>query len=78
MLRRRISTRFILAFALLLITTAGLGGFAVSRIAAVNALSAELRTRWLPGAQALGEVHAFLSQYRIKEAERIGAAPEAR
>ena len=77
MLRRRISTRFILAFALLLITTAGLGGFAVSRIAAVNALSAELRTRWLPGAQALGEVHAFLSQYRIKEAERIEAAPEA-
>jgi methyl-accepting chemotaxis protein len=74
MLRRRISTRFIFAFALLLAAMAGIGGFALMKIAEVNGLSTELRTRWLPASQSLGDIHAYLSQYRIKEGERLEAA----
>jgi methyl-accepting chemotaxis protein len=81
MLRRRISTRFFVAFALLLAAMAGIGGFALVKIAEVNSLSTELRTRWLPASQALGDIHAYISQYRIKEGNRIdeiGTPAEAR
>jgi methyl-accepting chemotaxis protein len=43
------------------------GAFAVVKLGEVNAISTELRERWLPGSQALGDVHAFVSQYRIKQ-----------
>lgn len=78
MFDRKISTRFILAFGLLLTAMAGLGGFAVQRIGDVNAISSELRSRWLPASDSLGDIHAFLSQYRIKQADALTATtPEA-
>ena len=79
MFDRKISTRFILAFGLLLAAMAGLGIFAVQRIGDVNGISTDLRSRWLPASQSLGDIHAFLSQYRIKQSDALDAAtPQAR
>ena len=77
MFRGRISTRLFVAFGLLLAAMAGLGGFAVAKIAEVNGLSTELRTRWLPASQSLGDIHSYLSQYRIKEGEHLRAETPA-
>jgi hypothetical protein len=57
-LRIGISARFLLAFTILLAVMAAMGGFAVVKIGEVNALTAELRDRWLPASQELGDVHA--------------------
>lgn len=79
MFRQKIATQFISAFALMLATIAGLGLFAIGRIGDVNATSQDLRSNWLPASQALGDVHTYISQYRIKESENLEAAsPEAR
>ncbi|MBC2666874.1 MCP four helix bundle domain-containing protein [Novosphingobium flavum] len=77
MFRGTISTRLFLAFGLLLVAMAGLGGFALVKIGQVNGLSAELRTRWLPASQSLGDIHTYLSQYRMKEEDYLRAATPA-
>ena len=79
MFRQKIATRFIVAFAVMLAAISGLGVFAIQRIGAVNGISHDLRSTWLPGSQSLGDIHTYLSQYRIKEGENLEAAsPEAR
>ncbi|MBC2668536.1 MCP four helix bundle domain-containing protein, partial [Novosphingobium piscinae] len=79
MFRQKIATRFIVAFAVMLAAISGLGVFAVQRIGAVNSISDELRSTWLPASQSLGDIHTYLSQYRIKEGENLeSATPEAR
>ena len=77
MFSRKISTKFILAFGLLLAAMAGLGVFAVQRIGEVNGISTELRSRWLPASNSLGDIHAFISQYRIKQDDALRAASPA-
>ena len=78
MLRFNITTKFIAAFSLLLATTAAMGLFAVSKIGEVNAVSDEQRDVWIPGAEMLGDIHAFTSQYRLKQDEMFSATtPEA-
>jgi methyl-accepting chemotaxis protein len=62
-----ISAKMILAFAGLLAMIAGTGIFAVIKIAEVNELSAQMRTRWLPATQLIGDLHAYTSQYRIAQ-----------
>lgn len=78
MLKFNITSRFVVAFSLLLAATAAMGLFAVSKITDVDAVAAEQRDVWLPGAEALGDIHAFTSQYRLKQDEMFSAAtPEA-
>ncbi|WP_241127157.1 methyl-accepting chemotaxis protein [Novosphingobium terrae] len=68
-----ISTRLLTAFAILLVAMAGFGIFSVMKIGEVNALSLDMRTRWLPATQEVGQIHAFISQYRIRQSEMIAA-----
>ena len=71
MFRFHISAKLVSAFALLLAVMIGMGVFAESKIAEVNGISAELRDRWLPASQTLGDIHAYLSQYRIKQTDEV-------
>ena len=71
MVRFHISAKLLSAFALLLAIMALTGLFAMQKMGEVDALSGEMRTRWLPSAQALGDVHAYLSQYRIKQGDLV-------
>eukprot|EP01037_Dinobryon_pediforme_P011223 gene11223-11306_t len=73
MVRFNISAKLLTAFSLLLAIMAVMGLFAVQKIGEVDALSAEMRSRWLPAAQTLGDIHTYLSQYRIKQGDMIDA-----
>jgi len=73
MVRFHISAKLLTAFSLLLAIMALMGLFAVQKMGEVDALSSELRVRWLPAAQSLGDIHAYLSQYRIKQGDLIDA-----
>lgn len=68
-----ISAKLLSAFAALLTIMAGIGTFAVIKIGEVNELSTEMRSRWLPASQIIGDVHAYTSQYRIKQSEHVTA-----
>ncbi|MCJ2177829.1 methyl-accepting chemotaxis protein [Novosphingobium album (ex Hu et al. 2023)] len=74
MTRLKIAHRLVLAFSLLLAIVAGLGVFAIRQIGEVNALTSELTTDSLPAAQALGDLHAYASQYRIHQDDTLKAA----
>ncbi|MEO0031650.1 MAG: hypothetical protein RIS94_1408 [Pseudomonadota bacterium] len=76
MIRFNITAKFVTAFSLLLAAMAAMGLFAVAKIGEVNDLSTELRTRWLPAAQSLGDIHAYLSQYRIKQDDLMDSPSE--
>ncbi|NMN07156.1 MULTISPECIES: methyl-accepting chemotaxis protein [unclassified Novosphingobium] len=71
MLRLRISAKLISAFAVMLITIAAVTVVGVDRIGAVNGVATELRQRWLPATQSLGELHSQLAQYRVLQAELV-------
>ena len=73
MVHFNISAKFVSAFALLLAVMAAMGLFAVAKIGEVNDLSTELRSHWMPSAQSLGDVHAYIAQYRIKQTEMVDA-----
>ncbi|OZA20316.1 MAG: chemotaxis protein [Novosphingobium sp. 17-62-19] len=78
MLKFNITAKFIAAFALLLAATAAMGLFAISKLGEVNDIAAEQRTVWIPGAETLGDIHAFTSQYRLKQGEMFaGSSPDA-
>ncbi|CAM4093253.1 Methyl-accepting chemotaxis protein [Novosphingobium lubricantis] len=77
MFRFNISGKLIAAFALLLTVMGGMGAFAIIKIGEVNAIAAEQRDRWIPAAAALGDIHAYTSQYRLKQGEMFGAASPA-
>ncbi|MBK5265559.1 MAG: MCP four helix bundle domain-containing protein [Alphaproteobacteria bacterium] len=69
-----ISAKMMMAFAGLLAMIAGIGIFAVVKIAQVNDLSAQMRTHWLPATQLIGDLHAYTSQYRIAQSGHVMAA----
>ena len=74
-----ISAKLLSAFAVLLAVMAGMSGFALVKIGEVNSLSLEMRSRWQPASQTIGEIHTDISQYRIKQAEHLSATgPELR
>ena len=77
MLKFNITAKFVAAFALLLAAMAAMGLFASAKIGEVNAIAAEQRDVWLPGAETLGDIHAFTSQYRLKQDEMFSAASPA-
>ena len=68
-----ISAKLLSAFVILLTVMAGMGTFAVMKIGEVNALSLEMRSRWLPASQTIGDIHTYVSQYRIKQSDNIDA-----
>ncbi|MEJ2408142.1 MAG: methyl-accepting chemotaxis protein [Novosphingobium sp.] len=74
MKRLKIAHRLVFAFSLLLAFMAGLGIFAIRQIGDVNALTRELTTDSLPASQALGDLHAYASQYRIHQDDTLNAA----
>ena len=76
-MRIGIPAKFLASFTILLAVTAAMGTFAVIKIGEVNALSVEMRDRWLPASQEIGDVHAFVSQYRIKQSAHIAASEPA-
>ena len=71
MLRFNISAKLLTAFSLLLAIMAMMGLFAVEKMGEVDQISGEMRSRWLPKAQAMGDIHTYLSQYRIKQGDLI-------
>ncbi|KPF93294.1 chemotaxis protein [Novosphingobium sp. AAP83] len=77
MFKFNISAKFIAAFSLLLAVMGGMGLFAISKIGEVNAIAAEQRDRWIPSAATLGDIHAFTSQYRLKQDEMFNAGSPA-
>ena len=62
--RSGIRGRIILAFALVLCCTVGLGVFAVQRLGAVNAAAADIRENWLPTTRVLGRVTQLSERVR--------------
>ena len=74
MRRLKIAHRLVFAFSLLLAIMAGMGLFAIQQIGQVNALTSELTKEALPASQALGDLHAFASQYRIHQSDTLKAA----
>ncbi|MFN3457436.1 MAG: methyl-accepting chemotaxis protein [Novosphingobium sp.] len=78
MLKFNITTKFVVAFTLLLAATAAMGLSAIGKIGEVNAIAAEQRDVWIPGSETLGDIHAYTSQYRLKQDEMFSATtPDA-
>ncbi|MBB3861696.1 methyl-accepting chemotaxis protein [Novosphingobium hassiacum] len=73
-----ISVKIVTAFAILLAVMASIGVLAITKTGAVNAIATEQRDRWMPAAATLGDIHAYTSQYRLKQDEMFNAsAPDA-
>jgi methyl-accepting chemotaxis protein len=63
-----IRTKVILGFALVVCCTAALGGFAIERLAAVNAAAANIREHWMPSVRVLGDLKQGMEFFRQTEA----------
>lgn len=72
-----IAGKMLAVFAIFLLMIAGTGSFAVVKIGEVNSLSSEMRSRWLPATQLLGDLHAYTSQYRIAQSELLVAKDDS-
>ena len=72
-----ISIKMLSAFAVLLLILAAVGYVAIVKISAVNDLSKEMRSRWLPATQLLGEIHAYTSQYRMQQSALVSSETQA-
>ncbi len=66
--RITIRTKVILGFALVVCCTTALGGFAIDRLAAVNAAAADIREDWMPSIRNLGDVKQGMEYFRQTEA----------
>ena len=77
LLDRTIGTKVLLAFGVVLLTTAALGGFSVDRLGRVNAAAAEIRDSYLPATRLLGEIGTVSFRYRQLEAAHILASTPA-
>jgi methyl-accepting chemotaxis protein len=70
-----IRARIIAAFALILAGTIGLGLFSVMRLGAVNAVTNDLSSNWLPTANVLGDLSQNFEQLRARQGQAL-LAPE--
>ncbi len=66
-----VSKKVIGAFALVLITTIGLGAIAVSGLSRLDTDANELRSDWLPSIQVLGRFQYAITRYRSYEAAML-------
>jgi methyl-accepting chemotaxis protein len=75
----RIREKVMLAFAVILCVTAGLGAFSIERLSAVNTKAADIRDNWMPATVVLGMVWHDTMRYRQIEATALLApTPELR
>ena len=59
------------AFAIVLLATLGLGGFAVEQMALINGSAAEVRDNWLPATGWLGAMSKSTEQFRARQGQLI-------
>jgi methyl-accepting chemotaxis protein len=64
-----IRNKVLVAFGVVLLTTLGLGGFSIDRLATVNGSAAEVRDNWLPATAWLGTISKSLEQYRSRQGQ---------
>ncbi|EJW09975.1 methyl-accepting chemotaxis sensory transducer [Rhodovulum sp. PH10] len=72
--RLSVRAKVVAAFALVALTAAGLGAFAIRQLANVDASAAELRDVWLPAIGRLGTTGKLVEQIRLVEASHIIAS----
>jgi methyl-accepting chemotaxis protein len=66
-----VRARVIVAFAIVLVVTCGLGGFAVIELGQLNHAAADIRDNWLPATRDLGAFGQAVMRYRQIEATHI-------
>ena len=71
-----IRAKVMLAFAAVLLLTSALNLFTVQRLGAVNAAADDIRTNWLPGVRALGQVSTFTERARANQNTVLSAATD--
>jgi methyl-accepting chemotaxis protein len=69
-----IRLKVFIAFGLVLAVTLALGGFAIERLARVNAEASQIREKWLPATQTIARMSLGFEQYRIAEGRALVAA----
>ncbi len=62
-----IRLRVILAFAIVLCATLGLGLFSIIKLSGVNTAAADVATNWLPSATVLGDMSQDFEQMRLRQ-----------
>ncbi|NML17197.1 methyl-accepting chemotaxis protein [Azohydromonas caseinilytica] len=67
----KLGTKLGLAFAVLVLLTLSVGGFALSRLSSVNERMQELADDKLPSIKALGELRATANQLRRQESDHV-------
>ena len=72
-----IRNKILAAFAIVLLTAVGLGGFAVERLAMVNGSAAEIRDNWLPATGWLGTLSKSVEMFRARQGQFILSATPA-
>jgi methyl-accepting chemotaxis protein len=72
-----ISAKLLASFAILLAVMGAIGAFSVTKIGEVDQVAVEMRDRWLPASQVIGDIHAYTSQFRIKQRDHLDATSPA-
>lgn len=67
----KIQTKVFISFGLVLAVSAGLGLFALVRLADMNAITEQLRDRWLPSIGYVGEFLTGANEYRTYESGHV-------
>ncbi|MBR0899170.1 MCP four helix bundle domain-containing protein [Bradyrhizobium tropiciagri] len=60
-----VRARLIAVIVMLLITLAGTGLFAVTRMQTMNEYTINISTKWLPSVRVLGEIRVLVNRYRV-------------
>src|SRR5690606_2268236 len=71
--RLSIRERLIAAFGFLLLATGAIGGFAINRMQAVNAMNTEINANWLPSVLRLGSLSRALGDLRVTVLNHVSA-----
>ena len=66
-----IKSRVVTAFAIILVSTLGLGLFAIQRLNAVNAAARDVSENWLPAADTLGDLSQDFELYRSRQGQAL-------
>ena len=73
-----IRARVIAAFTILIVSTLGLGVFAVQRLGAVNAAATDVSQNWLPAANYLGDLSQDFELFRSRQGQVLLLSGDAR
>ncbi|GAB3538492.1 methyl-accepting chemotaxis protein [Noviherbaspirillum agri] len=73
----KVGTKLTLSFTVILVLTAFLGIFSVTKMAQVNQTSTDMEVNWLPSTRLAGEITAGISGYRRNELQHILSTEEA-